>query len=101
MNLTKNTKLTRHSNAVAAGTTTITPSTAIDMKGFDAVTFIAAFGTLTSTAVTSVEVHQSASSSSGFTALKDSKVSIPDTDSNKLVYVEVNRPQKRYVKLVV
>lgn len=99
--LTQETKITRHSNAVAAGVTTITPSTAIDMKGYESVTFIAAFGAIVAGAATSIEVHQSASASSGFTALAGSKVTVPDDGDDKLWYVEIARPAKRYLKLVV
>ncbi len=101
LNLTKNTKLVRHEVAVAAGVTVITPTTAVDCLGFESCTFVALMGAIVAGAATSVEVHQSAAASSGFTALKDSKVTVADDQDGKAVFVEVTRPQKRYLKLVV
>ncbi|MBI4586967.1 MAG: hypothetical protein HY717_23390 [Planctomycetes bacterium] len=102
-NLTKNTKLIRHSNAVAAGVTTITPSAGVDMKGFDSCTFIAALGAIVAGAATSVEVHQSSDDgvADAYGSLLGSKVTVADDQDNKLVFVEVTRPQKRYLKLIV
>ncbi len=101
VNLTKNTKIIRHSNAVAVGVTVITPSTAVDTDSFESCTFIAAFGAIVAGAATSIEVHQSAAAASGFTALLGSKVTVGDGDDDKLAFVEVTRPRKRYLKLVV
>lgn len=101
VNLTKNTKIIRHEVAVAAGVTVITPSTAVDTDGFESCTFVALFGAIVAGAATSIEVHQSASSSSGFTALLGSKVTVGDGDDGKMAFVEVTRPRKRYLKLVV
>ena len=103
INLSTETKLTRHSNAVAAGTTVITPSAGIDMKGFLACKFVAAFGAIVATAVTSIEVHTSSDDgvADAYTALLGTKVVVADTDDNKLFYVEVLRPRERYLKLIV
>lgn len=98
---TKQHKLTLHSTAVAAGITVITPSTAIDMQDFDSCTFVAVFGAIVVTGVQSVEVHESDSPSSGFTALAGSKIVVADSDDDKAVFVEIHRPLKRYLKMVV
>jgi len=100
---TQGNKLVRHSNAVAAGATAITPSAGIDTKGFEACTFIAAIGAIVSGAATSIEVHASSDDGVGdaYGALEGSKVTIADDGDNKLYYVEVVRPVKRYLKLVV
>jgi len=99
LSLLKNAAIDRVSNAVAAGTTDIN-STGVDMAGFDSVLFSVAFGTITSTAVTSVQIDHSDDNSS-WNAVEGSKVSIPDTDSNKVVVVECVRPTKRYVRCTV
>lgn len=96
--------IVRHSNTVAAGTSVITPSTPIDTAGANGVLFIAEFGAIVSTAVTSVEVHQSDDSGGSpddFTALAGSNVAVADDKDNKVVYVEVVKPSKRYLKLIV
>jgi len=100
MNLIKNVKLVRHSNAVAAGATVITPSAGIDCANFERCTFVAAFGAIVAGAATSVEVHESDDDSS-YAALAGSKVTVADSDDNKLVYVEIVKPLKRYLKMVV
>jgi len=103
MNLSNNTKLIRHSNAVAAGTSKITPSSGVDTKGFGGCLFLADFGAIVATAVTSVEVHQSKDdgASDAYTALLSSKVSVSATDDNKIAWVDVTIPHERYLKLIV
>ena len=57
MNLSKYAKVTRVLNAVAAGVTNQNGSV-IDMSGFEGVQFIALFGALTASQVTSLKVQQ-------------------------------------------
>ena len=103
MNLSETTKLVRHSAAVAAGATTITPSAGVDMKGFDSCLFVAAFGAIVAGAATSIEVHQSSDDgvTDGYSSLAGSKVTVADDQDGKLAYVDVVQPLKRYVMLVV
>ncbi|MBZ5638515.1 MAG: hypothetical protein LAO51_07105 [Acidobacteriia bacterium] len=103
MNLSKECKLIRHNNAVAAGQTTITPAAGIDMKGFDTCLFIVAFGAITTGAATSVKVQQSSDDgvADGYSDLTGTSVTVADDQDNKLCYVEVARPLKRYLKLLV
>jgi len=100
MNLSKNCKITRHSNAVAAGTTDITPSSGIDMQGFEGCLFIVEMGTITSSAVTSIKVQQSADDSS-YADLEGTSVTIADDDDNQIFYIDVIKPSDRYLKLIV
>ena len=100
MNISKNQKITRHSNAVAAGTTVITPASGVDMEGFETCIFIVSMGAITATAVTSIEVHQS-SDDSTYNALEGSNVAIADDDDNQVFYVEVVKPKDRYLKCIV
>ncbi len=101
MNLTKYGKLTRVINATAAGTSDVNGS-AIDMKGYDSVTFIVGFGTITATAVTSIKIQQGAVSNLSDAAdLAGTGISVADDDDNQIVAVEVVRPQKRYLRVTV
>lgn len=103
MNLSKQVKITRHSNAVAAGTSDITPSAGINMAGFEGCLFLVEFGTITSSAVTSIKVQQSSDdgSSDAYGDLEGTSVTVADTDDNKIAYVDVYRPGKQYLKLIV
>lgn len=102
-NFSTSTKMTRHSNAVAAGTSDITPSAGINMADFDGCIFVVQFGTLTSTAVTSIEVHQSSDNGDGdsFTAILGTKVTVADDDDNKVFYVDITAPTEQYLKCIV
>jgi hypothetical protein len=101
VNLLKNIKITRAMNSVVAGTTNQN-SSVIDMAGFEGISFIAAFGTLTSTAVTGIKVQQGTlANGSDMVDLAGTALAIPDTDSNKLLASDIYRPTKQYVRLVV
>jgi len=101
-NLSKDAKISRVSNAVAAGVTTVT-SDAIDMQGFESVTFVVAFGAIVAGAVTSVKVQQSSDdgASDAYADLEATSVTVADDDDNGLVYIEVVRPRERYLKCLV
>ena len=102
MNFIKNHKIVRVMNAVAAGTTSQNGSS-VDMQGFNTVTFIAAFGTLTDTAVTGIKAQQSSDdgSSDTFADLEGTAKAIADTDDNKLLVLEIVKPRERYVRPVI
>lgn len=99
LSLCKEAKFTRVSDAVAAGTTDVN-CTSVDMSGFDAVAFVAAFGTITSSAVTSIKV-QGSSDNSTFVDLEGTSVTVADDDDNQLFIAEVLRPSYRYIRLVI
>jgi hypothetical protein len=98
-------RVDRVMNAVAAGTTDQT-SSAVDMfadNGYDEVTFLALFGTLTANQVTSLRVQQSdddGSADAYSDILGSASAALADADSNKCLAVTV-RPQKRYVKCII
>lgn len=102
MNLSPNVKVTRVLNAVAAGTTAQNGSV-IDMQGFDGVVFVAAVGALTATQVTSLKAQDGAVSNlSDASDLAGSLVGpLADADGNKLLVLDVYRPQKRYIRPVL
>ena len=99
MNLSTAAKVTRVMNGVAAGTTDQN-STSVDMKGFDAVQFVALFGTIDATAVTSVKA-QGSSDNSTWSDLASTAVSVADDDDNQAVILDLNKPSQRYVRCVV
>ena len=102
-------KLTRVSNAVAAGITDIN-CTGLDMMDaanqarYEGVLFVCALGTLTATQVTKLKVQQS-DDDGGSDAYDDlegsATAAAADGDSNKLLVCDVHRPTKRYVRAVV
>lgn len=92
-------KTTRVSNAVAAGTSLIT-SSAISQVGFRNVAWEVLLGAITSGAVTSVEIHQSADDST-YTAVEDSNQVIADTDDNGILRIELLDTQEIYYKCLV
>ena len=101
MNLSKNVKVTRVMNGVAAGTTDQN-SSIIDMSGWDGVLFLAAFGVITATAVTSIKVQQDTDPAGGTMAdLAGTAVTVADDDDNQVAGVDVYRPRERYVRLVI
>jgi hypothetical protein len=96
-------KVTRVMNAVAAGTTAQNGSS-VDMTGFDGVLFVALFGALTATQVTSLKAQQSADDGSAddFSDLTGTLTGpMGDDDDNKGAALDVFRPEKRYVRPVI
>ena len=98
-NLSKAGKVTRVMDAVAAGTSDQN-STALDMKGFDSVIFIASFGVITGSAVTSTRLATSTDNSS-FADLLSTDITIADDDDTGVTVHDLNAPQERYIRLTV
>ena len=98
----ENVKVTRVSNAVAAGTTDV-ECTGVNMAGFHSVTFMAAFGTITANAVTSVKAQGSSDdgSTDTYSDLEGTSITVADDDDNQVVLLEVVQPTKQYIRLVV
>jgi len=98
-NISSNFQLTKVQNATAAGSTDVT-SDSVDMLNYDTVMFHLTFGTITSGAVTSIHVEQSANDSS-FADLTGTNVTVADDDDNQVFWVEVTNPGDRYLRLIV
>lgn len=92
-------KTTRVMNAQAAGTSNVN-SSSLDMANFTNVVFIASIGTITATAVTGIKAQESDDNST-WADLANTAVAVADTQSNKMALLEVIRPIKRYIRLVV
>lgn len=99
MQLTNITQTILAKTAVAAGSTDITDATTIDMSGYNGVRFIFSFGTLTAGQVTSVAAAGKATSPpvAGTDDLVGTKIALADGDSNKIVILDIYKPQLRYV----
>lgn len=98
-NLSKAAKVTRVMNAVAAGQTTQN-SSSVDMRGFYGCQFVAAFGTIDATAVTSCKV-QTSSDNSTFNDLTGTSISVAATDDNKLVILDIGHNRERYLRCTI
>ncbi len=100
-NLLEAVKMTKLNDATAAGVTTIN-SAVVDMAGFDGVVFLTNAGTIVATGTAAIKVQQDTVVGLGSAAdLAGSGQSFIDTDDNKSVAVDVKRPTKRYLRLVI
>jgi len=100
MQLTNETKAILAKTAVAAGATDITDATAVDTQGFNGVRFTFAFGAIVAGAVTSVAAAGAATSSPtpGTDDLAGTKITVADTDDDKIVVLDIYRPAQRYIR---
>ncbi|CAB4192401.1 hypothetical protein UFOVP1236_32 [uncultured Caudovirales phage] len=88
--------------AGAAGTSAIT-STAVDTQTFEGVRFLVMIGPVVAGAVTSIKIQQSDDDgvADGYSDLLGTSQTIADDADNTHIYVDIYRPGKRYLKLVV
>jgi hypothetical protein len=103
MNLSKNVKITPAitPDNGAAGTTDINGAT-LDMQGFEGVLIEVVFGAITAGAVTSIKAQQGDESDLSDAAdLEDTGQTIADDDDNETFYIDLYKPEERYVRLVV
>lgn len=73
----------------------------VDMRGFDSVAFVAAFGALSGAAVLKAQQSSDDGSSDAFADLEGSGVDLTGTDDDGLAILEVVRPCERYVRPVI
>ena len=103
MQLSKDVKVIRVMNAVAAGTTDQNGS-AVDMQNFEGVVFIASLGALTATQVTQMKAQQSSDNGSPdtFADLTGTlTAAMADDDDNQCIVLDIYRPRERYVRPVL
>lgn len=87
--------------AGAAGTSDINGAT-LDMQGWDGVLMVVHVGAIVATAVTGIRAQQGAAANMSDAAdLAGSAQAIADTDDDKVYFIDLSRPQERYVRLVV
>ena len=103
MNLSKNSKLSiaiTSANGVA-GTSDINGAT-LDMSGYEGVLITVTFGVITGSAVTTIKAQQDSASGMGTAAdLEGTEQTVADTDDEKTFFIDLYRPQERYVRVVV
>ena len=103
MNLSKDVKVTRVMNGVAAGTSNQNGSS-VDMQNFEGVMFVAHLGTLSASQVTQMKAQQSSDdgSSDAFTDLLGTQTAaMADDDDDQCVILDIYRPVERYVRPVL
>jgi hypothetical protein len=102
MNLSPNVKVTRVVTAQAAGTSAVN-GTVLDMQGFDGVVFVASFGALTATQVTSLKAQDGATANLSDAADLAGSLTGPlaDADGNRSLVLEICKPAKRYIRPVI
>lgn len=103
MNLSKNVKISQAVTVTngAAGTSDINGEI-LDMQGYEGVLMVVTMGAITSSAVTSIKAQQGAASTMSDAAdLLGTAQTIADTDDEKTFYIDLYKPQERYVRLVV
>jgi hypothetical protein len=84
-----------------AAATAITGST-IDTNGFSGVLILVHFGAIVTGAVTSFKVEHSDNSDMSSNAdILGTNQTVTDTDDNKVFFVDIKTPVKRYVRLLV
>jgi len=87
--------------AGAAGTTTVN-GTPVDMNGQDGVLFVVQMGTIAPGAVTSIKAQQDTVVGMGAAAdIAGSGITVLDTDDDKTFLLEIIRPTKQFVRVVV
>lgn len=72
-----------------------------DMAKFEGIVAVIAFGTLTSSAVTSVEWQGRDSTTASWRDLKGTNTAVADDDDNQFVVTELHRPLQRYVRVQI
>ncbi len=87
--------------AGASGSTDISGTT-LDMLGYDGVVMLVRMGAINGSAVTSIKAQQDSASGMGTAAdLAGTAVTIEDDDDDEIFYIDIYRPDERYVRLVV
>ena len=100
-NLAREVSGVRVLNAQAAGATNVN-ATHVDMQGFDGVLFIMGVGALTATQLTALKAQGGALANDTDQADLVGAVTpnLADGDSNRLVFLDVYRPNQRYIRAV-
>lgn len=103
MNLSKNVKISSAVTPTAGvAATTAIEGTILDMAGYEGVLVIVRMGAITTNAVTSIKMRQGADSALGDAAdLAGTSQTIADSDDGEIFYIDLFRPEERYVQLYV
>jgi len=95
MNLSSHVKITKLADHTVAGTSDVTAAE-VDMQGYEGVLFITSFGT--AAADNTMEAEGSDQSGTSFADLEGTSVVSGSSDED--VWIDVNRPRDRYIRVV-
>lgn len=96
MNLSNAVKISQAAATTTAGTSSVN-GTALDMSGYEGVLFIAKFGT----AASDNTIHAEQDTASGMGSAADlAGTSVGVGASDEIVWLDLYRPQERYVRMV-
>lgn len=99
--LSDSVKVTKLADATAAGTTAIN-SAVVDMTGYDGCLFLTSVGAVVTGGVQSIKVQQDTASGMGAAAdLAGTGITVADDDDNQSFWLDVKRPSKRYLRVVI
>lgn len=81
-------------------------SNVIDTKGFNAVCIVVHFGTIATGSVADIYVQHADAASDGTTLtsganVADTSITVADDDDNEVKYIDIIKPTKRFIQLVV
>ena len=71
------------------------------MKGYEGLRFMAEYGDIAGTAVTSQKIQESDSSTTGWSDIEGAEIPVAANDDNKIKIVEVANIRKRYARGVI
>ena len=97
--LLERSKMVRIASTAAAAQTDV-ESSVIDMAGYHAVEFVVAFGVIDATATPRITVHDADTAIVGTAIAATQKIITPNDDED-LVILDLIRPKKRYLSVVV
>jgi len=102
-NMGDNNEFAQHLTYQAAGTGTLTPSAGINTAGYEGVCFIIAMGAIAATSVVTAKLQQSSDDgvADGYSDLAGTAKVIAAGNALLTTYLDIYRPQKRYVKLII
>ena len=93
-------KITKLMNStVGASGTTDLESSALDMTGYDGVLFLINWGAITSGGVQSAYLEQCDTTGGSYAHLTGSRVTVADSDDNKITALNLWRPREEFIKV--
>jgi len=101
MNIHQSIRMERHSDAVAVGTTTITPSPGVNTAGFETCLFAVIWGTITDAPSIKVQQSDDDGATDAYSDLAGTSVAVLATDDDLITWVEIANPVKLWLKVIV
>lgn len=90
-------------NTAGAAAATAINGAGLNMAGYDGVLVVVPVGTIVTAAVTSIKMQQSSddAASDAYSDILGTSQTIADSDDDKMFYIDLKRPTKQYVRVVV